>query len=132
MKIEIHGEVIVKIERIIELYNNYKESTQTISNALKVIGKSQIEIAGVLINNNPDRDKLFNYIKNFNQSEKDVVKAMFEFGKDFDNPARDDFQFYIENSHLREDHEIDDMIAKPLSKHLKQGLMKLDIIKRIN
>ena len=132
METEITKDIIKKVEKIIELFDNYRGSSKIISDALKAVGKSQLEIAASEINNNPDRDKLFYYIKHLPQKEKNIIKALMEFGRDFDIASKKDFEFYIKRTRLSGDHEIDDMIAKPLSKYLKRGLIKLNLIDQIN
>ncbi len=120
-----------KVEKLIELYEKYKASSHKLEDELKAMGKDQFDMV-VPDLHNPDRENVFDYIKNLSQIEQHAVKALMRFGQDFDIPSKKDFQYYIKYTHFSGDHNIDYMIAKPLSKYLKNGVMKLDLIKRTN
>ena len=120
-----------KIERLIVLYEKYKTSSQELKVQLKANGKGQLDFA-IADLHNPDRDTIFDYINSLLQIEKDSIKTLMKFGQFYYEPSIEDFEFCVNDSHFAGEHDIDYMIAKPLSKYLKNGLMKLDILKRNN
>ena len=120
-----------KIEKLIGLDEKYRASSRKMEEQLKAIGKSQIDLVIPDLQNS-DRNNVFDYINNLSKIEQDAVKALMRFGEDLDVPSKENFKYYVKNTRFAGEHDIDYMIAKPLSKYLKKGLMKLDLVKRNN
>ena len=133
MKIEIPIEVIGVVKKFIELCDNYIGSKHIISKALESNGKSQIEITAAHINyKNPDYDKLIEFFDGLTSFEQKIIIVTWKLGQiDYEATMKDLETLFNENYNKK--NQFYDMIAKStLSKHLRLGLMKLDLIKRIN
>ncbi len=120
-----------KLEKVIELYEQNLEQTLKIKTEGKTIGKDEIEIAAEIFNNSNEYI-LINFLNSFSQLEKDEVFAIFKFGRDYDLPSIKNFEFYKRHTKNTSKEDILYITAKPLSKYLRNGLMKLDIIQRNN
>jgi hypothetical protein len=120
-----------KIQKVIELFDIYQESRERINKQLKLSGKYP---AYVLADDlaNPDRDNLIEYINSLSKSEKQYLFALMKFGRDFKIPSKVGFEYYINDTQSYKDYHIDYMISRPLSKYLRKGLIKLDLLKRTN
>ena len=55
-----------------------------------------------------------------------------KFGREFKAPSKKGFEYYINDAQSFKDYHIDYMIGRPLSKYLRKGLIKLDLLKRTN
>lgn len=132
MRIVIPEEVIELVKKFVELYENYIGSTHTIDRALKSIGKDQIEIAADHINyNNPDYNKLIEYYDGRTSFEQKILIVTWKLGQIHYEATMKDLEILF-NKNYNEKNEFYDMISKPMSKYLRRGLMKLDLIERIN
>jgi hypothetical protein len=130
MGIEIVDIIQEKVEMIIELHEKYRASSCKLEDELRAMEKSQLDM--VIPNRyNPDRDNVFDYIKNLSRIEQDTVKALSRFGRNFDMISKEDFENCIKTTRCTGEHEIEDMISHTLSKYLRHGLMKLDLIEPI-
>ena len=120
-----------KIQKVIELFDIYQESRERISKQLKLSGKHPAYVVADDLNN-PDRDNLIEYINSLSKAEKGYLFALMKFGREFKAPSKEGFEYYINNSQSFKDYHIDYMISRPLSKYLRKGLIKLDLLKITN
>ena len=120
-----------KIEKLIILYEKYRASSQEMEAQLKAKGKGQLDFA-ILDLNNPDRDNIFDFINSLSQIEKDTITALMKFGQIYYESSKEDYKFCVNNSRFVGEYDIDYMIARPLSKYLRNGLMKLDLLNQNN
>jgi hypothetical protein len=120
-----------KIQKVIELFDIYQESREKISKHLKLSGKHPSYVVADDLAN-PDRDNLVEYINSLSKAEKQYLLAIMKFGREFKAPSKEGFGYYINDTQSFKDYHIDYMISRPLSKYLRKGLIKLDLLKRTN
>jgi hypothetical protein len=120
-----------KIQKVIELFDIYQESRERINKQLKLSGKYP---AYVLADDlaNPDRDNLIEYFNSLSKSEKQYLFALMKFGRELKAPSKEGLGYYINDTQSFKDYYIEYMISRPLSKYLRKGLIKLDLLKRTN
>ncbi len=120
-----------KIQKVIELFDTYQESREKISKQLKSSGKHPAYVVADDLTN-PDSDNLIEYINSLSKTEKGYLLALMKFGREFKVPSKKGFEYYINDAQSFKDYHIDYMISRPLSKYLRKGLIKLDLLKRTN
>jgi hypothetical protein len=120
-----------KIQKVIELFDIYQESREKITKQLKLSGKHPAYVAADDLNN-PDRDNLIEYINSLSKAEKEYLFALMKFGREFKVPSKEGFEYYINDTQTFKDYHVDYMTSRPLSKYLRKGLIKLDLLKRTN
>ena len=120
-----------KIQKVIKLFDIYLESLEKINMQLKLSGKYPAYVIADDLNNS-DKDNLIKYINSMSKSEKKYLFALMKFGREFKAPSKGGFEYYIKDTQSFKDYYIDYMISRPLSKYLRKGLIKLDLLKRIN
>jgi hypothetical protein len=120
-----------KIQKVIKLFDIYLESREKISKQLKLSGKHPTYVVADDLTN-PDRDNLIEYINSLSKAEKQYLFVLMKFGREFKVPSKGGFEYYINDTQSFKDYHIDYMISRPLSKYLRKGLIKLDLLERIN